>query len=140
MTLRDQFSRHSLALVSLVVAFSTLGYNTWRNELTEHNRNIREAWFEMLLHVGTLQRITYLAHYDKDEVGGSPRAGWVEVQVLRDLSLLMPEPVPQSADALYTTWGERWDGLGSDAAAVNAIDDAINELRQETVRVLEELD
>ncbi|MCG8509145.1 MAG: aldehyde ferredoxin oxidoreductase C-terminal domain-containing protein, partial [Rhodospirillales bacterium] len=34
-----------LAVISLVVALTALGTNTWRNELTEYNRNIRHAGF-----------------------------------------------------------------------------------------------
>ena len=59
MKFMEQLSRHSLAVISLVVALSALSYNTWRNEQTEHNRNIRQAGFEMLLHIGALQRVTY---------------------------------------------------------------------------------
>ncbi|HBS27331.1 MAG TPA: hypothetical protein DD827_09455 [Gammaproteobacteria bacterium] len=70
-----QIQNNSLAIISLVVAFSALGYNTWRNELTESNRNIRMAGFEMLLHIGELQKTTYLAHYDADVVQGNPRTG-----------------------------------------------------------------
>jgi len=47
-------SQNLLAMISLFVALSALGYNTWRNELTEQNRNVRQAGFEMLLHVGEL--------------------------------------------------------------------------------------
>lgn len=52
----QQIQKNSLAIVSLIVAFSALGYNTWRNELTESNRNVRQAGFEMLLHIGELQK------------------------------------------------------------------------------------
>jgi len=38
MDIRGQIKNNLLAIISLVVAFSALGYNTWRNELTEHNR------------------------------------------------------------------------------------------------------
>ena len=42
-TLRQQLRNNSVALISLVVALTSLAYNTWRNERTEHNRNIRTA-------------------------------------------------------------------------------------------------
>lgn len=72
----DQIKQNKLAIISLLVALTALGYNTWRNEQTEANRNIRQAGFEMLVHIGQLQRITYLAHYDKDSIEGNPRKGW----------------------------------------------------------------
>jgi len=34
----EQVRRNSVALISLVVAVTSLSYNTWRNEATEHNR------------------------------------------------------------------------------------------------------
>ena len=107
----EQVDRHSLAIISLLVALSALGYNTWRNEQTEHNRNIRQAGFEMLLHIGELQRVTYLAHFDDDVQAGNPRKGWVEVLVLRDLASLMPESGQTRSEALFNVWNENWNGL-----------------------------
>jgi len=136
-----QLRQQSLAIISLCVAFSALGYNTWRNEQTEHNRNVREAGFEMLIHVGELQRIVYLAHFDADPVAGNPRRGWVEVLVLRDLSRLMPASGRRRADALHDAWSAHWGGLGGDDdQAVAAIDHAIKDLRDDIVAVLESLD
>jgi len=34
-----QLRRNIVALISLTIAISSLGYNTWRNEHTEDNRN-----------------------------------------------------------------------------------------------------
>ena len=141
MKLSEQLRRNSLAIISLFVAFSALGYNTWRNEQTEHNRNIRQAGFEMLVHIGELQRITYLAHFDQDKIAGNPRKGWVEVLVLRDLARLMSETEQLRSDALHAAWSENWSGLGGDDdLAVAAIDNAINDLRNDVVAALELLD
>ncbi|MDB6105600.1 MAG: hypothetical protein JWO52_5599, partial [Gammaproteobacteria bacterium] len=38
-TIREQLRNNAVALTSLFIALSSLGYNTWRNERTEHNRN-----------------------------------------------------------------------------------------------------
>lgn len=141
MKISEQLSRHSVAVVSLVVALSALGYNTWRNEQTEYNRNVRQAGFEMLLHIGQLQRITYLAHFDQDEEAGNPRKGWAEVLVLRDLAKLMPRSEPVRSEELFDAWSDNWAGLGGkDDMPVAAIDNAINDLRQDVVRTLEALD
>jgi len=85
------------------------------NELTEQNRNVRNAGFEILLHIGEIQRIVYLAHYEKDKNRGSHHSGWVEVLVIRDLSHLMPAVVTVAADKLYDSWNEHWQSLGSDS-------------------------
>lgn len=136
----EQLRRNSLALISLVVALSALGYNTWRNELTEHNRTIRFAGFEMLLHVSELRRISYIAHYDRNSVQGNPRSGWVKVMVIRDLGTMMPPALRSSADALYRTWNQEWQGLGSNDTSINAIDNALDIVRTGILQTLEELE
>ncbi len=50
-SLRQQLRDNAVALISLVVALGSLAYNTWRNERTEHNRNVRTAAFELLTRV-----------------------------------------------------------------------------------------
>src|SRR2546430_12543122 len=42
-SLRQQLRDNAVALISLVVALGSQAYNTWRNERTEHNRNVRTA-------------------------------------------------------------------------------------------------
>ena len=139
-TLKEQLSRQSLALVSLLVALTALAYTTWRNELTESNRNIRRAGFEMMVHVAELQRIAYLAHFDQDEVGGNPRKGWVEVLVIKDLAAFMPATEQVRSEKLYAAWNDNWSGLGKNDLAIAAIDVAINDLRMDIVRTLDALD
>ena len=138
--LSEELRRQSLAIVSLLVALAALGYNTWRNELTETNRNVRRAGFEMLVHISELQRVAYLAHFDGDKVAGNPRKGWVEVLVIRDLATFMPEGDQVRAETLYTAWNDNWNGLGESDLAIAAIDTAINDLRQDIVLILEALD
>jgi len=140
MSILDQLKRNQLAIISLLVALTALGYNTWRNELTENNRTTRQAGFEMLVHVATLQRISYLAHYDKDTVGGNPRKGWSEVLILQDLAMLMPNNVFDSTRALKQAWESNWSGLGKEDAAVTEIDGAIDVLRAELHTTLTALD
>ncbi|MFU8878636.1 MAG: hypothetical protein ACNA7E_10880, partial [Wenzhouxiangellaceae bacterium] len=52
-----QISNHSVALISLFLAASSLGYNTWRNETTEMQRNWRQASFQVLIEVGEINQI-----------------------------------------------------------------------------------
>ena len=40
-SLKEQFRRNMVALISLVIAITSLGYNTWRNEASEANRTQR---------------------------------------------------------------------------------------------------
>jgi hypothetical protein len=140
MQLTEQIKRNQLAIISLTVALIALGYNTWRNELTEENRTIRKAGFEMLVHIGELQRITYLAHYDQDTIGGNPRKGWAEALLLKDLGKLMPIEAHMRTDDLLSAWEDNWARLGQDDAAVTAIDDALDKLREDLLATLAELD
>jgi len=137
---REQLRDNAVALISLTVAVSSLAYNTWRNERTEHNRNIRGATFELLMKVSELQRVVFLAQYDRDLAGGSPRTGWTYVLAIRDLSTLAPAPLPAQAGELQQVWSASWEGLGKDdETAVNRIDDAIGRLRDTTRSTLRSL-
>lgn len=53
--LLNQFQRNAVAIISLVVALTGLGYNTWCNEQTESNRNQRFASFMVLSKLNELQ-------------------------------------------------------------------------------------
>jgi hypothetical protein len=138
--IRQQLRNNAVALISLTVAISSLGYNTWRNERTEHNRNVRTAAFEVLMRAGDLERVTFLAQYDRDRSGGSPRTGWTDVLAIRDLAALVPGAVPDRSAELLKVWGENWEGLGKeDETAVSRIDDAIGRVREAALAVLRAL-
>ena len=137
---RQQLRDNAVALISLVVALGSLAYNTWRNERTEHNRNVRTAAFELLTKLADLERVVFLAQYDRDLAGGNPRTGWTYVLVIADLSAVVPAPVPAQAAELRKVWSGNWEGLGKDdEAAVNRIDDAIGTLRDTTLGTLRSL-
>ncbi len=60
--------------------------------------------------------------------------------VIRDLSAVVPAPVPAQAAELQRVWSGNWEGLGKDdEAAVNRIDDAIGKLRETTLGTLRSL-
>jgi hypothetical protein len=139
-TIRQQLRNNLVALISLVVALSSLGYSTWRNERTEHNRNVRTATFELLMRLADLERVAYLAQYDRDVNGGNPRVGWTYVLVIRDLSSIVPAPVPAKAAELQKAWSENWESLGGeDERSVNRIDDAIDAVRAASLGILRAL-
>ena len=139
-SLRQQLRDNAVALISLVVALGSLAYNTWRNERTEHNRNVRTAAFELLTKRAELERVVFLAQYDRDVAGGSPRTGWTYVLVIRDLSAVVPAPVPAQAAELQRVWRGNWESLGKeDETAVDHIDDAIKKLRETTLGTLRSL-
>ena len=137
--MREQFRNNLVAIVSLVIALSALGYNTWRNEKTEHNRNIRAAGFELLTEIGSLQQIIFYAHFTQGDQRGDPRMGWADMLTISDLAALMPPDVAKDAGLLKTVWEADSAGLAEDDAAFQRIDGAIDALRQTTLRSLRAL-
>lgn len=135
-----QLKRHSVALISLAVALSSLSYNTWRNEKTEANRNVRTAGIELLLALGELERVVFFSHYDRDEVRGNPRSGWAYVLTIADLAALTEEPAVESSRALLSAWQDNWAGLGMDDDAEKVISDHIDRQRSDVLAVLSALD
>lgn len=138
-SLRQQVHRNLIAIFSLIFAVIGLTYNTWRNELTEDNRNIREAAFEILLMLGDLQRVVFLGHYDQDNMVGNPRNGWAYVLTISDLSQIMPDPLPTCTATLEQIWSEGWRSLGQDKNAAESIGAAIDDCRSLTLGALRNL-
>ncbi len=139
-SIRQQLRQHSVALISLVIALSSLGYNTWRNEQTEANRNIRTAGIELLLTLGELDQTVLFRHFDMDAERGNPRAGWAYVLTIKDLAFLAGERTTDSSQALLTAWRDNWPGLGENDEAFQRISAAIEKMRADMLLVLSELD
>ncbi len=136
-----QLKRNTVALVSIIIAVSSLSYNTWRNEETEENRNQRLASFEVLLKLNELQQVIFHSYYDKDSSDkGNPRTGWAYVLTVRDLSRIMHPPLPAAADKLLAVWGENWAGLDEKQTSVDLIMGEIDNVRSETLLLLDSLE
>lgn len=139
-SIREQLRNNAVALTSLLVALASLGYNTWRNERTEHNRNIRAATFEILNKLAEFERVVFLAHYDRDQANGNPRTGWTYVIVINDLAEVVPGAVRPRAAALRDTWRANWESLGHDGDdGLDSIDKGITDLREATLDMLRAL-
>jgi len=145
-TIREQFRRNAVALISLAIAITSLGYNTWRNEASEHNRNQRIVAIELLLMLSDLQQALLDSRYGKEsESKSNLRKGWVTVLTIRDISMIAGGAVHESADVLFATW-ERESGLltsndeaGNDKAKTS-IENALNAVRHDVQEVLRSLD
>ncbi|HEY8266659.1 MAG TPA: hypothetical protein VIG03_08800 [Steroidobacteraceae bacterium] len=137
--MRRQVRDNLIALISVTIAVSALGYNTWRNERTERNRNIRVAGIEMLREIGSLQQIIFYAHYADGDQRGDPRMGWADVLTISDLAALMPADVMRDAATLRATWEADAEGLVEQDDAFARIDGAIDILRQTTLAELRAL-
>jgi hypothetical protein len=139
-TIRQQIRNNAVALISLLIALTSLGYNTWRNERTEHNRNIRTAAFEILTKLAEFERVVFLAQYDRDRNNGNPRVGWTYIIVIDDLAEVVPGSVGPRASELRKIWAQNWEHLGEDSGtAVDRIDEAIVNVRNTTLETLRSL-
>ena len=141
MAIREQLRRNSVAFISLVIAITSLGYNTWRNEASEFNRTQRAVALEVLMRLGDLQELVWHHHYDRDyEDKGNLRTGWTLVIVTRDISQILDGPLPESTEALYSAWEAHSDDLDSSAAAKDAVIENIEAVRSDALELLRELD
>jgi len=99
--MREQLRSNTVAIVSPFAAFSALSYNTWRNEATERNRNIRTAGFELLSEIGLLQQIVFYAHYNQGDQRGDACMGRADVLTISDLAALKPAAVSRDVQQLH---------------------------------------
>jgi hypothetical protein len=155
-TIREQIHNNAVALISLVVAVGALGYNTWRNETTEEQRNVRHAAFRVLEDLGELQEVIDARHYYlpfEEGVGSEGELrlrGFGSVAMIRDLTSVMPPPAPQKGIELHELWLAHFlelaeldqQGRHSSAAkqAEQALTEAINGTRFAVISVLKQLD
>jgi hypothetical protein len=147
-TFKQQVQRNLVALISVFIAVTSLSYNTWRNEKTELNRNLRQGSFEVLLKLGELRELVYHLEYDRAVIERSAeRTGWVTVFVIRDLASVLQDPVPEAAQSLFDAWSEHWDELAARdqdgnlvGAGRHAIEAEIDDLRDRTLEMLQGLE
>ena len=136
-----QLRRNAVAIISLVIAISSLSYNTWRNEKSEDNSNQRCASFKILVKLNELQQVIFHNHYDKDSINkGNPRTGWAHVLTVRDFSRILPSPLPEAAEELLIVWGDNWEYLSESRENVELILSEIENVRNKSVKLLESLD
>ena len=146
--IREQLKRNAVALISLTIAVSSLAYNTWRNEQSEFNRNIRTAGIELLIKLGELDRTILQLEWgdieaDSNEAKILHRSGWGYVLTIRDLGTITNDPAEQSCHELFDSWNRYADELGTDPnnrQPFNTISDSIDTVRADVLYVLENLD
>jgi len=139
--LKEQLQRNTVALISLVVAITSLGYNTWRNEASEGNRNQRLISLEVLRNLSQLQGVVYHHAWDMDHEGkGNLRTGWVHVLTIKDLSRTLGQPVPESATELWRVWDRNWNDLEPESDPYDSVLEALEDVRRDTHALLQSLD
>lgn len=140
-TIWRQIRRNAVAIISLVIALSTLSYSTWRNEKSEDNRNYRQAAFEILIKLNELQQVIFHRRYDQDATTrGNPRLGWTIVLTIDDLAQLLEPPIPDSSLKLKQAWSDSWEDLGESQKAVDIVLKQTDDMREQTLNMLRSLE
>lgn len=141
LSFREQVRRNTVALISLVIAITSLGYNTWRNEASENNRNQRLVSIQVLVMLGELQQVILDRRYGKESDGKSNlRKGWALALTIRDISMVAEGDIPESAEQLFDTWNDDSANLGNSDEAKARIEEAVERVRHATHEVLRSLD
>ncbi len=138
-TISHQLKNNFVAIVSLVVAITALTYTAWREELTERNRTLRTAGFEILMHLGELQIIVNQVRYQPEHSLADPYLGWGHISLIGDLSALLPPPVPSTTDKLIKTWASDWDKLKTSDEATAHVSEDIDAARQAVLHIIKTL-
>lgn len=155
-TVREQIRNNAVALISLFIAVTSLGYNTWRNETSEEQRNLRHAAFRVLENLGEMQEVVdakyyYLAFGEEIGFEGQLRLrGYGSAMMTRDLMELMPQPAPDAGQRMFVAWQkhfgvlEELDSEGNHTKrarrAEEALTEAINQTRQAVFVVIRSLE
>lgn len=138
---RDQLQRNAVALISLAIAITSLGYNTWRNEASEYNRNQRLISIEVLRNVGQLQQVLFHNVWEKDKIDkGNLRTGWVHVLAIKDLTALLDGAAQDSGTALWRVWEAESARLKPHNDSYQSVIEALNAVRADTNALLQSLD
>ncbi len=137
----EQLRNNSVALISLVVAITALAYNTWRNEQSEENRNIRQAGIAMIQELAGLQQVVLFAGFGPEDGRGDPTLGWAHVLAIRDFSYAMPESVQANAAALHAAWEDNFEQITEpESAQYEIIDNQIDATKTEVLEAIGMLD
>ncbi len=134
--MKEQIKQHFIAILSLLIAIVALTYSTWREEATEHNRNTRQAAFEVLKHLGELQVIVNQTIYQDSK---EAFLGWGHIAIITDMGSLLPSPIPAKSEELARIWGENWQKLSSDEAAQDSVTAQIDSLRESVLGIIHHL-
>ena len=135
-----EVKRNLVAIISLCVALTGLGYNTWRNETTESHRNVRQASFAMLEQLGQLQQLVHQRYYAKQRDDINRITCWGKVLLVRDMGPLVSGDVAATSTVLFDTWSAKLDDLDEgDENAEKAISGSIGTLREQLLVELRRL-
>lgn len=153
-TFRESIRRNAVALISLTLAITSLGYAAWRGETSEVQRNHREGAFRILVEIGELREVVLHRSYFLPrlaEPAGSavPEPsnwimGWGKAMMIRDLSSVLPEPLPERGIELFEAWETSAGSLHEKdrearQRATDALLERLDQVRDATVQLVHDL-
>ncbi|MBY6205244.1 hypothetical protein [Halomonas denitrificans] len=153
-SVRASLRRNTVALISLVLAITSLGYAAWRGETSEVQRNHREAAFRILVEVGELReavltRSFFVGRVEDPSTTAVPDPatwimGWGKVMMIRDLSTVLPEPLPDRGRQLFESWQSAAGRLHAQdretrQQATDDLLERIDRIRDATVQLIHDL-
>jgi hypothetical protein len=136
---KQQVKDNLVAIISLVVAVAALSHDTWRNDLTEKNRNLRQAAFMTLSQLSDLQLVINYMHYQPENPMGNLFIAWGHIAQIGDLAKLLPEPVPSKINGLIEVWKKDYQEIGKKEEATEEISQQIDTSRQAVFDVIYKL-
>jgi len=144
-SIREQLRANAVAIISLAIAISSLAYNSYRNELSEENRNIRFAAFTVLTELGELQVLVDRSHYGNMPDPTDWYSGFGKAGIVRDLCGVMPGATPGAGAVLFEVWQANVDDLFDEdrtgsAAAEKVISQQIMATREAVLSGLKALE
>ncbi|WP_371377579.1 hypothetical protein [Thalassotalea aquiviva] len=138
-SIQQQLKNHLIAIISLFIAVSSLAYNTWRNEVTEYNRNVRTSSFEVLMSLTQLQLLIDYAFYDDNNTKQDPIKGWSYVLYMEDLAQTISPQTESQIDDLKSTWQQHWQQVDNNKESVDLLTKEISESRKLVLKTLKQL-
>ncbi|OUS23309.1 hypothetical protein A9Q98_15680 [Thalassotalea sp. 42_200_T64] len=138
-SLKQQIQNNLIAIISIFIAVSSLAYNTWRNEQTEYNRNVRTSSFQILMSLAELQLLVDHAFYNEDKEKGDPIKGWSYVLYVQGLAQTVSPEVKHNAEQLKKIWEKNWQLMHQQQSQNDAISQSIKVLRLEVLATLQSL-
>lgn len=138
-SIKQQLKSNIIALISIVIAITSLSYNTWRNEQTEYNRNVRTSSFEILMSLAELQLLTDYAFYSDDTDKHDPIKGWSHILYIDSLAETVNPAVKKNVEVLHTNWQENWQKMHEQEESLVNITHAIDNTRQSVLMTLKDL-
>lgn len=136
----DDIQQQWVGVVSVLIATTALLTTQWRSEVTEENRTLRYASFEVLRELGALQQLIDQTHYGQQKPQDIHIHGWNHVLLIQDFSLLLPEPIPERTTQLSNQWQAHWQFLEENRESNEVLSQEIKKTRSTITELIKGLD